>query len=346
MSAQIHSPSRRLAQTWSTASPRPAHSARRGSRGSPRRRHGREARPLAIRSGGSVSATTAMLAARPAPPRRRPPPASWSPRAASSRSREARDATSRSSRSGSRSTSRARGSHLTPSDRPVATQPAVPRPPRQQAQPPRSHLTKDEVPPRTTRRRSSTHRAFGAVVGNCPFAHVGGATLANTALRAQPVKAPLYHAFKAFAGEGIFTAEGRDWVDKRAEVLAAFAAAGLEPLADASARVARRLTREIDVHLGTSFDSNSDPNVGRGGVVEMLPRLQRATLRATFAYLVGRSIDDAVAAHGAERGAEGVSTTVPTRVPTTCRRGTVGGRVPRGGDGLRHRFPRAGACGW
>ena len=111
------------------------------------------------------------------------------------------------------------------------------------------------------------HRAFGAVVGNCPFAHVGGATLANTALRAQPVKAPLYHAFKAFAGEGIFTAEGRDWVDKRAEVLAAFAAAGLEPLADASARVARRLTREIDVHLGTSFDSNSDPNVGRGGAV-------------------------------------------------------------------------------
>jgi cytochrome P450 len=148
------------------------------------------------------------------------------------------------------------------------------------------------------------HRAFGAVVGNCPFAHVGGATLANAALRAQPVKAPLYHAFKAFAGEGIFTAEGRDWADKRAEVLAAFAAAGLEPLADASARVARRLTREIDIHLHTTFDSNGDPNVGRGGVVEMLPRLQRATLRATFAYLVGRSVDDAVAAHGAERGTE------------------------------------------
>jgi hypothetical protein len=91
-------------------------------------------------------------------------------------------------------------------------------------------------PPASGASSSSTdpHRAFGAVVGTCPFAHIGGASLANAALRAQPVKAPLYRAFEAFAGEGVFTAEGSDWAEKRAEVLAAFATAGLEPLADAS----------------------------------------------------------------------------------------------------------------
>lgn len=306
MSAQIHSPSRRLAQTWSTASPRPAHSARRGSRGSPRRRHGREARPLAIRSGGSVSATTAMLAGAPGT-------------AAATAA-----ACILVTEGGFVALARGAGCYVALFALWFALDvarawfalrgrlPIVPWRPNLlfRVYP----VSKRNLLDRISRRMTSLperpadgprpHRAFGAVVGNCPFAHVGGATLANAALRAQPVKAPLYHAFKAFAGEGIFTAEGRDWVDKRAEVLAAFAAAGLEPLADASARVARRLTREIDVHLGTSFDSNSDPNVGRGGAVEMLPRLQRATLRATFAYLVGRSIDDAVAAHGAERGAE------------------------------------------
>ena len=45
-------------------------------------------------------------------------------------------------------------------------------------------------------------RAFGAVVGTCPFAHVGGASLANAALKSQPVKAPLYRAFEPFAGGG------------------------------------------------------------------------------------------------------------------------------------------------
>ena len=62
----------------------------------------------------------------------------------------------------------------------------------------------------TTKHRHR-HRAFATVVGNCPFAHVGGAALARAALDRQPVKSPLYRAFEAFAGVGIFTAEGDDW---------------------------------------------------------------------------------------------------------------------------------------
>ena len=52
-------------------------------------------------------------------------------------------------------------------------------------------------------------RAFGAVVGTCPFAHVGGASLANAALKSQPVKAPLYRAFEPFAGGGDLHRRGR-----------------------------------------------------------------------------------------------------------------------------------------
>ena len=38
-------------------------------------------------------------------------------------------------------------------------------------------------------------RAFGAVVGACPFVHVGEARLARDVLRETSRKAPLYHAF-------------------------------------------------------------------------------------------------------------------------------------------------------
>ena len=149
MSAQIHSPSRRLAQTWSTASPRPAHSARRGSRGSPRRSHGREARPLAIairrvRVGNDRDVGRRARHRRGDGRRLHP-----GHRGRLRRARARRGMLRRALRALVRARRRARvvRTSWTPSDRPVATQPAVPRLPRQQAQPPRSHLTKDEVPP-------------------------------------------------------------------------------------------------------------------------------------------------------------------------------------------------------
>ena len=173
----------------------------------------------------------------------------------------------------------------------------------------------------TTKHRHR-HRAFATVVGNCPFAHVGGAALARAALDRQPVKSPLYRAFEAFAGVGIFTAEGDDWAAKRSEVLGAFATAGLEPLAAASTRAAAGLTAEIDAQLvaatrgkeatreGSTVDDAEKGEGGRGGggrggdgnglEVDMLPRLQRATLRATFEYLAGVDLPTAAAADGGD----------------------------------------------
>ena len=202
----------------------------------------------------------------------------------------------------------------------------------------------------TTKHRHR-HRAFATVVGNCPFAHVGGAALARAALDRQPVKSPLYRAFEAFAGVGIFTAEGDDWAAKRSEVLGAFATAGLEPLAAASTRAAAGLTAEIDAQLAaatrgkeatregsTVDDAEKGEGGGRGGggrggdgnglEVDMLPRLQRATLRATFEYLAGVDLPTAAAADGGGR------------VAATAPRGGLGGRVPRRGDGSARPHPR------
>ena len=112
--------------------------------------------------------------------------------------------------------------------------------------------------------KNHPHRAFATVVGNCPFAHVGGADLARVALNQQPVKSPLYRAFESFAGVGIFTAEGEDWAAKRSEVLGAFASAGLEPLAAASKRSASKLTAEIDAKLAAEKDVEKGLPKSRG----------------------------------------------------------------------------------
>jgi len=178
----------------------------------------------------------------------------------------------------------------------------------------------------TTKHR---RRAFATVVGNCPFAHLGGAALARAALDRQPVKSPLYRAFEAFAGVGIFTAEGDDWAAKRSEVLGAFASAGLEPLAAASTRAAAGLTAEIDAQLAAAAGEKEtrrrstvdDAEKGEGGggkgraagrglEVDMLPRLQRATLRATFEYLAGVDLPTAAAADGDGELGDGVDAAV------------------------------------
>ena len=136
----------------------------------------------------------------------------------------------------------------------------------------------------------SGRRAFGAVVGACPFVHVGEAKLARDVLRGTTVKSPLYHAFEAFSGTGIFTAEGEDWEGKRGEVLRAFHAVGLQALRDRAVEESARIVRGMKLELE------------RGGMREMetlaLPTLQRLALRVTFGYLTGNSLAEACAEVG------------------------------------------------
>jgi len=142
-------------------------------------------------------------------------------------------------------------------------------------------------------RASARRRAFGAVVGTCPFVHVGEAKLARDVLRETSVKAPLYHAFEAFSGQGIFTAEGKDWEEKRSDVLKAFNVVGLTSLRDRAVEESARVVRDIKGKLLQSLQRGEDISE-----VQMLPVLQRLSLRVTFGYLTGVSLEEACKTFG------------------------------------------------
>ena len=146
---------------------------------------------------------------------------------------------------------------------------------------------------KTTRGDGGGRRAFGAVVGTCPFVHIGEAKLARDVLRGTTTKAPLYHAFEAFSGTGIFTAEGGDWERKRAEVLRAFAVVGLASLRDRAVDESKRIVDELKSALKLVTNDGME--------VLMLPALQRLALRVTFGYLTGKSLDEACDEIGQDR---------------------------------------------
>lgn len=158
-------------------------------------------------------------------------------------------------------------------------------------------------------------RAFGAVVGACPFVHVGEARLARDVLRETSRKAPLYHAFEAFSGTGIFTAEGDDWDGKRTEVLRAFHDVGLASLRDRAVEESASAVEEMREVVERG-----------GGEIEAraLPILQRLALRVTFAYLTGVSLRRACEDVGRERSeVEGeyldAATTLRHLIPARAR---------------------------
>lgn len=155
-------------------------------------------------------------------------------------------------------------------------------------------------------------RAFGAVLGTRAFVHVGEAKLARAALKGTSVKSPLYHAFEAFAGTGIFTAEGGDWEGKRSEVLRAFHRVGIAGLRDAAVRESGKtvewLTRAIsDGQQPTAAKETMTKakrrgeRRGDGCEIRALPVLQRLALRITFTYLTGRAMEEACEACEASR---------------------------------------------
>jgi len=158
-------------------------------------------------------------------------------------------------------------------------------------------------------------RAFGAVLGTRAFVHVGEAKLARAALKGTSVKSPLYHAFEAFAGTGIFTAEGGDWEEKRSEVLRAFHRVGIGRLRDAAVResgktvesLTRAMTdeqtaaKEATKKARRRGNSSSEERRGCGCEIRALPVLQRLALRITFSYLTGRTMEEACEACGSSR---------------------------------------------
>ena len=110
-------------------------------------------------------------------------------------------------------------------------------------------------------------RAFGAVVGTCPFAHVGGASLANAALKSQPVKAPLYRAFEPFA-RGDLHRRGRAWHRERNEVRRVRRRG---PRSVAARRAAGDTTHEMRAMMATGEDDVNKEDVA---TISLLPLLE------------------------------------------------------------------------
>jgi len=149
---------------------------------------------------------------------------------------------------------------------------------------------------------------FGTVVGNRAVVHVGDAEGASRVLRMQPTKGQLYGAFHAFAGRGIFTADGEEWREKRHAVVRALGAAG-------SAEQAEVINLEMDRLLDADDAGGlwADALVERGEEREgttscstsALPRAseaprafewaavaQRLMLRINHRFLTGAVLDD------------------------------------------------------
>lgn len=61
--------------------------------------------------------------------------------------------------------------------------------------------------------RAPPRGAAGAIVGTEAFVHITDPAAAKAVLLSESAvrKRPLYNAFKAYAGEGVFTADGKDW---------------------------------------------------------------------------------------------------------------------------------------
>jgi len=196
---------------------------------------------------------------------------------------------------------------------------------------------------------------------------------------------------------------------------------GLDPLAAATIRVARRLTRDIDVDNscggsslddetrdgmpltdegrdglpladegknslllddegrdGLRLDSNDGDGLSLGGrpqlsttqpiagndgdgfVLEMLPRLQRATLRATFEYLTGVSVACAVASHGvapepqhapaaaatAAAASDGLPIAYPCTLPAAASVAAWEDEYLKAATALRHLIPARARSLW
>lgn len=139
------------------------------------------------------------------------------------------------------------------------------------------------------------------MVGEHAFLHVASPELARAALAAQPAKAPLYAAFTGFVGAGLFTAEGATWRAKRAATVRALSAYG------GTAAVEAAFNDELTTLLCALRTAG-------GGVLDLLPLLQRATLRAMYRYLAGRPLRCGAAAEDAYLAAATVlRATLPAR---------------------------------
>lgn len=111
---------------------------------------------------------------------------------------------------------------------------------------------------------------YGTVYGFQPVIHVAD-PIPATAILQQKTKAPAYNHFKNFCGDGVFTADGEDWKEKRTAVLHA-----LLRRKDWEAK----LMKEAHVAAIELIDT-----IPENETVNIVPILQRATVGLIYRYI-------------------------------------------------------------
>jgi cytochrome P450 len=102
-------------------------------------------------------------------------------------------------------------------------------------------------------------------------------------------KSPAYNHFKNFCGDGVFTADGEDWREKRAAVMHALlrgsGGQGFEQKVERETQhAANMIIQEIESRRegpGTKVQTN----------IEIVPLLQRATIGLIYRYITNSAID-------------------------------------------------------
>ena len=104
-------------------------------------------------------------------------------------------------------------------------------------------------------------------------------------------KAPAYNHFKSFCGNGVFTADGTDWKEKRAAVshaLLKVPGSSLEAKLQCEAhRAAQKLVRVLQRKCRHNNNNNNRPNA-----LNILPLLQRTTVGLIFRYITHVDLEE------------------------------------------------------
>eukprot|EP01084_Bolivina_argentea_P128644 227358_1 len=121
---------------------------------------------------------------------------------------------------------------------------------------------------------------YGTVYGASALVHVGDPTAAKAVLQSA-TKSPGYHHFKSFCGNGVFTADGREWEAKRRSIVhAMLRRERMNEWPQLVNEVADDLETEIILHTTSSDYVNEEG-------VKALPLLQRTSLNLIHQFLVG-----------------------------------------------------------
>ncbi len=123
---------------------------------------------------------------------------------------------------------------------------------------------------------------YGTVYGPSAVVHIGDPVAAKAVLQSS-TKGPGYHHFKSFCGNGVFTADGREWEAKRRCLKHALLR---RERMNEWPRLVNKVADDLEAEILQTSLSDGDEVTE----VKALPLLQRSTLNLIHQYLVGDDI--------------------------------------------------------